>query len=307
MFQKLKHQHHIIYAILIGALGVAMFSAKAVMVKLAYQYSVDALSILTLRMLFAFPFYVFFALNIKKGEEYTSLKRKELLSIIFLGVIGYYLASYFDFLGLQYISAGQERIILFAYPTIVLVLSRIFLKKTIKGYQVIAILITYLGIVITLYPQLVNVTFSKSYFLGAGLVFLSALTYATYLVGSNWLIPKLGVIRFTSYAMIIACISVFIHYLVHADYQLFTFNRNVYLIGFLIATISTVAPSYLVSYAIKLLGAPNFSIIGSLGPIFTILLAYIVLGEKTTSLQIIGALVVISGILILSKQKPKTP
>ena len=182
------------------------------------------------------------------------------------------LASYFDFLGLQYISAGQERIILFVYPTLVLFLSRLFLRTPIKRMQVLAILVTYVGVLITFYPQLSSASLAGDYFKGAGLVFVSALTYASYLVGSNYLIPKMGAARFTSLAMIVACLCVIIHYSITRDFDLWNYPTEVYIIGVSMALISTVIPSYLISFAIKQMGASNFSILGSLGPLCTITL-----------------------------------
>ena len=288
--------------IAMGLTGVAFHSAKAVMVKLGYQYEVDPISLLLLRMLFSLPFYVAVA-TYQQVTKPASIKLKDLAMLVLFGILGYYMASYFDFLGLQYISAGQERIILFIYPTIVLLLSRVFLGVTIKRMQVIAICVTYLGVVITFYPQLAGSDVSGNYFTGAGFVFLSALTYAAYLTGSSYLIPRLGATRFTSLAMIVACLSVIIHYLVTSDLDLWQYPKEVYIIGFLMALISTVVPSYLVSSAIKQMGASNFSILGSMGPLFTIILAFFLLGEAFTSIQMVGAVVVIAGVLILSKQK----
>lgn len=289
-------------AVVAGVLGVGFFSAKAVMVKLAYQYEIDTITLLLFRMLFALPFYVAIAAH-KSIVRPVTVSGKDFFLIITLGVIGYYLASYFDFLGLQYITAGQERIILFVYPTIVLLLSRVFLKKRINRYQLVAVLITYIGVVITFYPQIASSSLSGDYLSGAGFVFLSATTYAAYLVGSQALIPRLGAARFTSYAMIVACISVILHYLLIKDFRLTGYPTEVYIIGVLMAIVSTVIPSYLVSYTIKIIGAPNFSILGSLGPVFTIALAYFILEETFSVIQVVGALVVIGGIFVLSRQK----
>lgn len=289
-------------AVIAGIFGVGFFSAKAVMVKLAYQYDIDSISLLLFRMIFALPFYVLIATQ-KTISRPVRIRRNDIFLIIILGVIGYYLASYFDFLGLQHITAGQERIILFVYPTIVLILSRVFLKKRINRYQFIAVLITYVGVVITFYPQIASASLTGNYLIGAGFVFLSAVTYAAYLVGSQALIPRLGAARFTSYAMIIACISVILHYTLTRDFDLTGYPSEVYVIGILMAVVSTVIPSYLVSYTIKIIGAPNFSILGSLGPVFTIALAWFVLDETFTIVQVVGAIVVIGGIFVLSKQK----
>jgi len=288
--------------VFIAIVGIVLFSAKAVLVKLAYQYQVTAIHLLLFRMLFALPFYILIAFYVKPQNP-KKIKNIDFLWIALFGFIGYYLASYFDFLGLQYIKAGLERIILFVYPTLVILISKIVFKTKISIKQFSAILITYLGVLIAFWGEL-NFE-SSNVALGGFLVFLSALTYAIYLVGSGWLIPKFGVVPFTAYAMIISSICVIIHYLVIDRSSVFEYSYQVYVLGFLMAFLSTLIPSFLVSLAIKKLGASNFSIIGSIGPISTIILAYIFLGEKLSFLQFIGAFVVILGIGIISSKKMK--
>lgn len=285
----------------IGILGVALFSSKAVMVKLAYQYNVDAITILLLRMLFAFPFYVVIAFKYTKGNQ--QITKKDYAWLLLFGLVGYYLASYFDFVGLSYIKASLERIILFLYPTIVLILNRIFLKKPITKVQVLAILLTYIGVVIAFVDEL---EFSgNNVYKGVFFIVLSAITYASYLVGSGWLIPKFGVAKFTANAMLVSCFSVFIHFAIISDVNLLGLPWQVYTYGFLIAVFSTVIPSFLVSKSIKMISSSNFAIVAGVGPISTIILATIFLNESLTFLQIIGALVVITGIVILSLKKEK--
>lgn len=288
------------YGIAIGILGIVLFSSKAVMVKLAYRYNVDAISILLLRMLFSFPFYVAIA-YIYKNKAKNHKTSKDWLWLFFFGFVGYYLASYFDFLGLTYIKASLERIILFLYPTIVLVLNRLFLKQPITRPQLIAIAITYLGIVIAFWDE---VTISgEGTILGGVFILLSAITYASYLVGSGWLIPKFGVVQFTAYAMLVSCICVFVHYSIINEVDLFGFSWQVYVLGFLIAVFATVIPSFLVSASIKMISSSNFAIIAGVGPISTIVLAAIFLEERLTFIQLIGALVVIVGIVFISLKK----
>ncbi|MFY0599957.1 MAG: DMT family transporter [Cyclobacteriaceae bacterium] len=168
------------FAVLLGILGVLFFSSKAVMVKLAYQYGVDSVSLLLLRMLFSLPFYLV-VVSLQKPILDKNLSRKDFASLFAFGFIGYYLASYFDFLGLSYIKASLERLILFVYPTLVFILSFIFLKKKITRNQAIAIFITYLGVAIVFSSEL-NQGQSENVVLGAFLIFFSALTYAGYLV-----------------------------------------------------------------------------------------------------------------------------
>lgn len=288
--------------ILIAVLGIVLFSSKAVMVKLAYQYNVSSLHLLLFRMLFSLPFYILI-LYLNKQKSTVKASKRDYLWIFFFGFIGYYLASYFDFLGLQYIKAGLERIILFIYPTLVIILGKIFLKHKITPLQIIAILITYLGIVITFWGE-IQLTGNNA-LLGGFLVFMSALTYASYIVGSGWLIPKIGVKKFTSYAMIVSSICVIIHYLIADRGDILNYHKEVYFLGLVMAVFATLIPSFLVSLAIKKLGASNFSIIGSVGPISTIILAYIFLKEQLTLLQVLGAIVVILGITFISVNKKK--
>ncbi len=284
----------------IGVLGVVLFSSKAVMVKLAYQYEVDVMSMLLLRMGFAFPFYLVISLFYQKKNK-TKKTTKDWLWVLFFGFLGYYLASYFDFVGLTYIKASLERIILFIYPTIVLLLNKLFLKQKITKPQIVAIVLTYLGIVIAFWDE-VHIS-GKDTYLGGFFILLSALTYAAYLVGSGWLIPKFGVVQFTAYAMIMSCACVFVHYSIINETDLFRFSWEVYILGFLIAVFATVVPSFFVSASIKMISSSNFAIVAGIGPISTIILAAIFLEEHLTLIQLFGALVVILGILFISLRK----
>ncbi|GAA4970986.1 DMT family transporter [Algibacter aquimarinus] len=293
------------FGIGLGVLGIVLFSSKAVMVKLAYTYDVDVISILLLRMVFSFPFYVVIAYLYRNQNKSIETEKRDYAWVFFFGFIGYYLASYFDFVGLTYIKASLERIILFLYPTIVLLLNKVFLKQPITKIQAGAIVLTYFGIVLAFFDEL--------HISGAGtitggiFILLSALTYASYLVGSGWLIPKFGVMKFTAYAMLVSCVCVFIHYSLFSETDIFSYSWEVYALGFLIAVFATVIPSFLVSASIKMISSSNFAIVAGIGPISTIVLAAIFLNERLTLLQLFGALVVIVGILLVSLKKPKKP
>lgn len=292
-----------IYGVFIGILGIVMFSSKAVMVKLAYQYKVDAVSILLFRMLFSFPFYAVIAFLYRKNTNGVTLIKNDYLWLVFFGFIGYYLSSYFDFVGLVYIKASLERIILFIYPTIVLLFNKIFLKQSITKNQVFAIVLTYVGIIIAFWNE-VTISGNDTY-LGGFFILLCAITYAAYLSGSGWLIPKFGVAKFTAYAMIVSCICVFIHYGIANPINLFNYPWKVYLLGFFIAVFATVIPSFLVSTSIKLISSSNFAVIAAVGPISTIILAAIFLNEQLTIIQLLGAFAVIIGISLVSLSKKK--
>lgn len=285
--------------IALAIIGVVLFSAKAVMVKMAYKYQISSEHLLLFRMSFSLPIYLVIA-RLTKTANPEKIKKSDYIWILFFGFVGYYLASYFDFLGLQYIKAGLERIILFIYPTIVLVISRIFLKKKISKKQLLAIGITYVGVIITFWQELQLDT--PDIYLGVFLIFLSALTYAIYLVGSGWLIPKFGVVVFTSYAMIVSSLCIIIQYLLLDRGDITSYPGEVYVLGILMAFFATVVPSYLISAAISRLGASNVAIIGSLGPVSTILLAFFILDENLSILQIVGAAIVIFGIYFTTKK-----
>ena len=292
-----------ISGILIGILGIVLFSSKAVMVKLAYKYQVDALSLLLLRMLFSFPFYLVIAIVYSRKENSNIIVKNDYAWLLFFGVVGYYLSSYFDFVGLVYIKASLERIILFLYPTIIIIFNKIFLKKPINPTQALAIFLTYIGIIITFWGEVV--ISGKDTYVGGFFILLCALTYAAYLVGSGWLIPKFGVVKFTSYAMIISCFCVFVHFGLFSKVDIFGLQHEVYILGFLIAIFATVIPSFLVSESINRINSSNFAVIAGFGPISTIILAGIFLNEVLTLLQLFGALVVIFGILLVSLKKEK--
>lgn len=287
-------------------LSAVCFSSKAVIVKLAYQYHVDTVSLLTLRMAFSVPvFLVTGFLSKSKSSaagQPTQVTSKDYIWLVLMGLVGYYLSSLFDFLGLQYITAGLERLILFIYPTLVVVFSAVFLGKPIRRNQYIALGLTYAGVLLVLIGD-VHIESRQNIIKGGLLVFTSAVTYATYLMGSGQLIPKFGTVRFTSYAMTLAALGVFIHYLVAGQHHILELPTPVYLYSFLMAMIATVAPAYLLSEGIRLVGAGNASIIASIGPISTILLAYIFLGEQVSFIQLVGTFIVLTGILLITLRK----
>ncbi|WP_188650143.1 DMT family transporter [Yeosuana aromativorans] len=292
-----------VYGIVLGLLGIILFSSKAVMVKLAYQYQIDAVSVLLLRMLFSFPFYLGIAIFSKPRNQGVALVKKDYAWVFILGFVGYYLSSYFDFVGLVYIKASLERIILFLYPTIVIFFNKVFLKQPVSRNQIYAIVLTYVGIIIAFWNEVV-ISGSDTY-LGGLFILLCAITYAVYISGSGWLIPKFGVLKFTAYVMIVSCICVFVHYGIANTFDILNYPWQVYLLGFLIAIFATVIPSFLVSASIKMISSSNFAVIAAVGPISTIILAAIFLNEKLTWLQLLGAFAVIIGISLVSLNRKK--
>ena len=288
----------------LGIVGILFFSTKAVFVKLAYAYGIDSVPLLTLRMVFSLPFYLVSLVIVSRMTG--TISQKDLLRVLLFGFLGYYLASYLDFQGLQYIKASIERLILFIYPSLVLILSTIFLKQKATRIQVIAMAISYVGILFVFVPE-IDTEGPSNTLLGGALVFLSGLSYASYLVGSGWMIPKIGASRFTTYCMLVSCTIVILHYLLQGGSvaQITNYPYQVYVIAMLMAVISTVVPSYLISLAIKGLGANQFSVFASLGPVSTIFMAFFFLEETLTLTQLIGGLIVIAGIIAAEKFKVK--
>lgn len=273
------------------------------MVKLAYQYEIDSISLLALRFSFSLPFYL--GMNWwwrRKQTKVYKMNRKEWIQLAGVGVLGYYLASLLDFIGLQYITASMERLILFLYPTIVVIISFLFFKKPIYRSQVIALVLTYIGIGLAFFEGL-QLSNQPNFALGGFLIFLCAIAYAMFLIGTGEIIPKLGTIRFTSLALTMSSIAILLQHLILYQWDLFGFAWQVYALGILMAIVATVIPSFMVSEGIRLIGASNASIVGSVGPISTIILAYIFLGERLGPLQFVGTGIVILGVLVVTLKK----
>lgn len=285
------------FLVILSAIG---FSIKAIFVKLAYFYPVDAVTLLALRMAFSFPFFVIAAMWINRDHSLTKLTFHDIKILIILGFLGYYLASFLDFMGLAYVSAGLERLILFLYPTLVVVLSLIIYRKPLKKREILALILSYIGIALVFQHDL-KVMQQPNLWLGAGLVFGSALSYALFLIGSGKSIAKIGSMRFMSYSMIVACFAVFFQYLVMRPFEMiFNLEKPVYQLGFAMAVVSTVLPAFLLGAGIRKIGANRASLISSIGPVTTIFLAYIFLNEPISSIQIFGSLFVLVGVLLVS-------
>lgn len=282
--------------------GSILFSIKAILIKLAYQYPVDSVSLLTLRMATALPiFLIIAAINLQRSKA-PPLTFRQYMQLALIGMTGYYLASLFDFLGLQFITAGLERLILFTYPTMVVILSWAFLGKSLNLWQGIALVLTYLGIGLVLFGD-INTADPTDLWKGGGWIFLSAFAFAVYLISSEKLIQQVGVMRFTPISMSFAALGIFTHAAVNGGANLLELHPHVYGYAFAMGIFSTVIPSFLLSFGIKNVGASVAAIIGSVGPVSTLVLAYIFLGESITWVQVIGTSIVMSGVLIITLKK----
>jgi len=291
--------------ILLALLGAVLFSTKAIFVKLAYRdTNIDALTLLAWRMIFSIPFFLSAAFISSSKTENVKFTFKQWAYIALIGCLGYYISSLLDFMGLQYVSAGIERLILFVYPTLVLLMSAVFFKIKIKPLQWLAVIITYIGLVIAFFGEInIQSARNENFLLGSFFIFVCAFTYAAYIVGSGRLIPKVGASKFNSYAMSFASIGVFLHFAVFSNVSLWNLPPLVYVYSFLMAVFSTVLPSYLVTASINKIGSGNTAIVGSVGPVSTILLANTFLGEGVTVWQIAGTVLILTGVLIIGKQK----
>jgi drug/metabolite transporter (DMT)-like permease len=287
---------------LMAVVAAIAFSGKAIIIKLAYRYGVDAVTLLALRMLFSAPLFIIVALWAMRGAGIQPLARADLRAIVILGLIGYYVSSYFDFLGLQYITAALERLILFLNPTFVLIFSAVLFKRRITGRDIVAIVLCYLGIGVVFGHDLS--TQQGNVALGSFWVLLSALTYAAYLMGSGRLVGRVGSVRFASYAGLVSCVGVIAQYLVTRELSVIVSQPpQVYWLALLMAVVSTVLPIVLMAEGIRRIGASHASIIGSIGPIATIFLGFVFLDEPITPFQLAGAGLVMAGVLAISLQK----
>jgi drug/metabolite transporter (DMT)-like permease len=300
-FMKEKVVQKISWAgILITVVGSLFFSTKAVIVKYAFKHTdIDPVSLLALRMLFSLPFFLVMAWLAHKNEPQRKLSAKQWLYILLLGIFGYYLSSLFDFIGLQYISAGMERLILFLYPTFVLLINTLVFKERGSKAQWLAVALTYAGVVLAYLGELSIEKDNSNFLMGSLLIFLCAITFAVYIAGSGCIIPAVGPTKFTAYAMLFSTVGIFLHYVVKGNYTLLNSGSSYVGYGFLIAIVATVIPSWLVAAGTKSIGSNNVAIISTIGPVSTILQAHFILGEPIYTMQIIGTLLIVTGVLLI--------
>jgi drug/metabolite transporter (DMT)-like permease len=286
---------------LYAVLGVFGFSVKAILIKLAYAWHpIDAVTLLTLRMLFSAPLFIAMAWWSSRPPRARRLSRADWKSLLALGFVGYYLASLCDFLGLAYITAALERLVLFLYPTLVVLLSAVVLHKPITRRAALALLLSYGGIALVFVRDLGATEDAAALSKGGALVFASAMLYAIYLVGAGAVIARLGSMRFTSCAMLASTVFIVLQFAVTRDPALLVVPLPIYALAAAMAVFSTVLPTWLIAEAIHRIGANASSLIGSFGPVFTIALGAVVLGEPVHSLQLVGAALVLVGVMLVT-------
>jgi drug/metabolite transporter (DMT)-like permease len=278
--------------------GSIAFSAKPVLVKAVYQYGIDTVTLLALRMLFAAPLFLLMAWW--AGRPDIAFTRREIAGIVVLGFLGYYLGSFLDLAGLQYISAGFGRLILYLYPTLVLLMSAVFLKQPLRGRQLLSLGLSYAGIALVFSAEAQLGESLPLTVWGAVLVFCSAVTYATYLVAGSRLVHKFGSMRFSAYASLIATGFVIAHFITIRPLQALVVTHEVYGLVAILAVFATVLPLWLMAEGLKRIGANQVSLVGCVGPLATMAFAWMFLGETVTLTQLTGAALVLAGVLIIT-------
>ena len=281
---------------LLAALG---FSLKAIFVKLAYPYGVDAVTLLALRMGFALPVFLWVGLAGQKAGG--SLSRRDWGQLLLLGCLGYYGASILDFWGLEYISAGLERLILFTYPTLTILIGVLFLGKPFTRREGIAIVLCYSGIGFAFIHDL-GLGDTRNVLIGGALVFGSSVSYALYLSGSAPMIARLGAMRFSALAMLVSSAVTLLHFMATQPFSAFIQPLPVYGWGMAMAIFATIVPVFAQSAAIRRIGAGQASLFGMVGPILTIGFGWWLLDEAISAAQMAGAALVVVGILIVSRR-----
>lgn len=283
----------------IAVLGAILFSAKAIVAKLIYRYQVDAVTLIAFRMLFSLPFFAVIALW--QARKSAPLSGREKAQIIFLGLLGYYLSSFLDFLGLQYISAGLERLILFLTPSFVLLISVFLMKRRITLIEWSALGISYLGTVLVFVHDVrlggANVT------LGGMLVLVSAISYAVYLLASGELVKRVGSLRLVAYAMCVSSVACIVQFFLLRPPSFLIQPQAVYSLSLVNAFFCTVLPVFLTMIAVQRIGAASASQAGMIGPVSTLFLGALLLDEPITGIQLIGTALVLCGIYLLSRKK----
>jgi drug/metabolite transporter (DMT)-like permease len=287
--------------------AAAFFSMKAIFVKLAYLYHVDAVTLLALRMLLCLPVLLVAAWWSSRAHAHRMTKR-DWAAVVFLGAVGYYLSSLLDFEGLRYITAGLERLILFLYPTIVAVISVFLFKKPIGRTGVIALVLSYIGIAVAT-VETVNTTGDlHAVVTGSTLIFACTITYAIYIAGSGQIVGRIGATRFAALATLVAAICVLIQFAIeNPAHALVSQPWQVYMHAGGMALISTILPIFMTSKAIQMVGAAKVSMIGAVGPVATIFFGWLFLSEDVTLLQMVGAALVLAGVIVVARKPAPKP
>ncbi|OYY20593.1 MAG: EamA family transporter [Polynucleobacter sp. 24-46-87] len=291
------HHRRYIYGLLMAGLGSVLFSGKAILIKLAFGYGANAETLIALRMLMALPLFWGIYWWQARRQVMSPLTWQDQIKVFVLGFMGYFLSSYLDFLGLQYISVGLERIVLYLTPTIVLLISYFVLNKPISRLQWYALVVGYLGVIVV-FIQDANSTGSMA-ILGMLLIFASACSYAIYMIGSGEMVKRVGSVRMVVYASSASALMSVIQILIYDPRAVFTQVQQIYWLSLLNASLCTVIPMLLIMIAINRIGSPLVAQAGILGPVSTLFMGWIVLSEPITWIQLSGMSLVIGAMWLL--------
>ncbi len=285
-----------------AVLGAAGFSIKAIFVKAAFRYGVDPETLLALRMLYSLPLFLLMGLAAARSAA-APISAADWRALALLGVLGYYSASYLDFLGLQYISAALERVILFTYPTMVVLFTAWRERTSPTRATWGALALCYGGVALVVTHDLHSG--GRGIVIGSSLVFASAVSYAVYLLRAGPLLQRLGAARVAAWGTTIACLLALAQFLLLRPVSTIVAQPwQVQGLSVAMAVFSTVLPVWLVTVAMRELGAGPTAMIGSLGPVITLLLAWLLLGESLGVLQLAGAALVIYGVRTVAVARP---
>jgi drug/metabolite transporter (DMT)-like permease len=290
------------WGIAFAVAGTLAFSLRPILIKLSYAAAaVSPITLLFLRMVLSLPFFVAVGWWLRKDEP--RLAPRDWAAVAGLGFIGYYGASFLDFIGLQYVGAGVGRLILFLYPTLVLLISLFFLHKRPTRRQIGALFLTYPGMALVVSRQVHGGAEGRLFAFGAALVFASALLYAIYLVAGGELIKRVGSMRFTAYSMMVATLPAVAQFFILEPVSALHLPAAVWIYSIVLATFSTVLPLFLQAEALRRIGATEFGLIGALGPVSVAVTSAVGLDEPFTWVQAVGGALVIVGVLLVSLKR----
>jgi drug/metabolite transporter (DMT)-like permease len=281
--------------------GAIAFSGKAIIVKFSYRYGVDAVSVIMYRMLFSLPLFIAISwwASQRAHAKANPLNRRDVLAIMGLGFLGYYLASFLDFLGLQTITASLERLILYLNPTLVMLLSALIYKHRLHRIRVWAMAISYSGVLLVFAHE---VSFAgEGVVRGSALVLASALSYALYLMFSGQMVQRIGAMRLVGLASSVACVLAIAQFFLLRPLSSMVVPEEVLYLALLNATACTVAPVLLIMLAIERIGASLTAQVGMVGPMSTLTLGVLVLGEPLNAWIGVGTLLVLGGVYLASQ------
>jgi drug/metabolite transporter (DMT)-like permease len=288
------------WGIAFAVVGVLAFSFRPILIKLSYAaYPVSPVTLLFLRMALSLPFFLAIGWWLRNQEP--RLTARDWRGIVGLGFLGYYAASFLDFVGLQWVGAGVGRLILYLFPTLVVLLSFLFLHKRPTRREIVALVMSYAGIALVVSSQVHPE--SRLFALGALLVFASALCYAIYLVIGSQIVKRVGSMRFTAYSTVVATVPAVIQFFAMESAQSLALPGAVWGYAIILATLSTVLPLFLQAEALNRIGASHFALIGALGPVSVAMTSALGLDEPFTWVQAVGGALVIFGVLLVSLKK----